>query len=38
MTHLEVQDEVMLQVLQRLERGDRELRRISRRLGIEDER
>ena len=38
MTHLEVQDEVMLQVLHRLERSDRELRRISRRLGIEDER
>jgi len=38
MTHLEVQDEVMLQVLHRLERSDRELRRIARRLGIEDER
>jgi uncharacterized membrane protein len=38
MTHLEVQDEVMLQVIHRLERSDRELRRISRRLGIEDER
>ena len=38
MHHLEVQDEVMLQVLHRLERSDRELRRISRRLGIEDER
>jgi len=38
MTHLEVQDEVMLQVLHRLERGDRELRRITRRLGMEDDR
>jgi uncharacterized membrane protein len=38
MTHLEVQDEVMLQVLHRLERTDRELRRITRRLGLEDER
>lgn len=38
MTHLEVQDEVMLQVLQRLDRTDRELRRITRRLGIEDDR
>jgi len=38
MNHLEVQDEVMLQVLHRLERTDRELRRILRRLGIEDER
>ena len=38
MNHLEVQDEVMLQVLHRLERTDRELRRILRRLGIEDDR
>jgi len=37
MRHLEVQDEVMLQVLHRLERGDRELRRISRRMGLGDE-
>lgn len=36
MTHLEVQDEVMLQVLHRLDRTDRELRRIARRMGIED--
>src|SRR5207302_355744 len=36
MTHLEVQDEVMLQVLHRLERLDRELRKISRRLGGAD--
>jgi uncharacterized membrane protein len=38
MSHLEAQDEVMLQVLHRLERSDREMRRITRRLGIEDER
>jgi uncharacterized membrane protein len=38
MTHLEVQDEVMLQVLHRLERTDRELRRITRRLGLEEDR
>ena len=38
MTHLEVQDEVMLQVLHRLERTDRELRRITRRLGMEEDR
>ncbi len=38
MRHLEVQDEVMLQVLHRLERADRELRRIARRLGVEEER
>jgi uncharacterized membrane protein len=38
MRHLEVQDEVMLQVLQRLDRADRELRRIGRRLGVEEER
>lgn len=38
MRHLEVQDEVMLQVLHRLDRADRELRRIGRRLGVEDER
>ncbi|TMD06947.1 MAG: DUF1003 domain-containing protein [Chloroflexi bacterium] len=37
MTHLEVQDEVMLQVLHRLERFDRELRKISRRLGVAEE-
>jgi uncharacterized membrane protein len=38
MSHLEVQDEVLLQVLHRLERNDRELRRIIRRLGMEDDR
>lgn len=38
MRHLEVQDEVMLQVLNRLERADRELRRVARRLGVEEER
>ena len=38
MTHLEVQDEVTLQALHRLERIDRELRRITRRLGMEDDR
>jgi uncharacterized membrane protein len=37
MTHLEVQDEVLIQVLARLDRLDRELRRQSRRLGVADE-
>ena len=37
MDHLEVQDEVLLQVLHRLERSDREMRRISRRMGLGDE-
>ena len=37
MEHLEVQDEVLLQVLERLDRGDRELRRISRRMGLGEE-
>lgn len=37
MTHLEVQDEVLLQVLARLDRLDREMRRQSRRLGVEDQ-
>jgi uncharacterized membrane protein len=37
MTHLEVQDEVMLQVLNRLDRLDREMRRQSRRLGVAEE-
>lgn len=37
MRHLEVQDEVLLQVLHRLDRSDRELRRIARRMGIGDE-
>lgn len=36
MTHLEVQDEVLLQVLHRLDRADRGLRRIARRVGAED--
>ena len=38
MSHLEAQDEVLLQVLQRLDRTDRELRRLGRRLGIAEER
>ena len=38
MTHLEAQDEVLLQVLHRLDRTDRELRRLARRLGIAEER
>ena len=37
MEHLEVQDEVLLQVLHRLERSDRELRRVSRRMGLGEE-
>jgi uncharacterized membrane protein len=37
MTHLEVQDEVLLQVLLRLDRSDRELRRLARRLGLAEE-
>lgn len=37
MHHLEVQDEVMLQVLHRLDRLDRELRRVARRMGIGEE-
>lgn len=36
MQHLEVQDEVLLQVLHRLDRLDRELRRLNRRLGAEE--
>ena len=36
MTHLEVQDEVLLEILQRLDHGDRELRRLARRLGLEE--
>lgn len=36
MTHLEVQDDVLLQVLVRLEQTDRELRRLARRLGVEE--
>jgi uncharacterized membrane protein len=38
MSHLENQDEVLLQILYRLDRGDRELRRLARRLGITEER
>jgi len=34
MTHLEVQDDVLLQVLHRLDRIDRDLRRMARRMGI----
>jgi len=37
MHHLEVQDEVLLQILQRLDRSDRELRRMARRMGIGEE-
>ena len=37
MHHLEVQDEVMLQILHRLDRLDRELRRVARRMGIGEE-
>ncbi len=37
MTHLEVQDEVLLQILHRLDRTDRELRRMGRRLGVSEE-
>jgi uncharacterized membrane protein len=35
MTHLERQDELLLEVLQRLDHGDRELRRLQRQLGGE---
>lgn len=37
MHHMEVQDEVLLQVLHRLDRLDRELRRVARRMGIGEE-
>jgi len=37
MTHLEIQDEVLLQILHRLDRPDRELRRMGRRLGVAEE-
>lgn len=37
MTHLEVQDEVLLQVLARLDRIDREMRRMARRMGMGEE-
>jgi uncharacterized membrane protein len=36
MTHLEVQDEILIQVLHRLDHTDRELRRLGRRLGVEE--
>ena len=36
MTHLEVQDEVLLEIIQRLDHGDREMRRLTRRLGVEE--
>jgi uncharacterized membrane protein len=38
MNHLEAQDEALLEVLQRLERTDRDLRRLARRLGLAEER
>ena len=37
MTHLEVQDEILIQVLHRLDHTDREIRRLSRRLGVASE-
>ena len=37
MTHLEIQDEILIQILHRLDRTDRELRRLSRRLGEAEE-
>jgi uncharacterized membrane protein len=38
MSHLEAQDELLLQVVQRLDRNDRELRRLARRMGLGEER
>jgi len=38
MGHLEAQDELLMQVVQRLDRNDRELRRLARRLGIGEQR
>jgi uncharacterized membrane protein len=38
MSHLEAQDELLLEVLQRLDRTERELRRLGRRLGVAEER
>jgi uncharacterized membrane protein len=38
MHHLEVQDDVLLQILHRLDRSDRELRRMARRMGIGEDR
>ena len=37
MAHLEAQDEVLLQVLQRLDRSDRAVRRLGHRLGIPED-
>jgi uncharacterized membrane protein len=37
MRHLEVQDEVLLQLVHRLDRSERQLRRIARRLGVDEE-
>ena len=37
MRHLEVQDEVLLQAIQRLDRSDRQLRRVVRRLGLDED-
>jgi uncharacterized membrane protein len=34
MNHLEAQDDVLLQVLQRLDRSDREMRKLMRRVGL----
>jgi uncharacterized membrane protein len=36
MTHLEVQDEVLLEVIQRLDHNERQIRRLARRFGIEE--
>jgi uncharacterized membrane protein len=37
MAHLEAQDEVLLQILQRLDRSDRAARRLGHRLGIPED-
>ena len=36
MTHLEVQDEILLEIIQRLDHSERELRRLTRRFGLEE--
>jgi uncharacterized membrane protein len=36
MTHLEVQDEVLLEIIQRLDHNERQLRRLGRRFGVEE--
>jgi uncharacterized membrane protein len=36
MNHLESQDEVLLQILQRLDRSEREMRKLMRRVGLTD--